>query len=467
MLTRPGQARRDLIRSAANGALLTLPLMRMLRDSEARADEKRLPKLVLAYFPTGYKQGQFYPTEEGVIKTLPTVLAPLEDLGLKNDLLMFDGLFFHGSFDHNGGLTQVFAGWGAAGLVPGIGTPFNGSPINGSTFAMVHPRPYSVDQIIADRWKVTPLILGVASSRVFFPDPLSWKKGGLQNYAQDNPKVVFDKMFGSFNPGANEAEARRKLAVAEKRVIDFLIGDLKRVESKLGAEDKAAFQSHLAAIDDINVEINKTIKGTPSDTSSDQCKPDDIKTLIGNRAAGWEYVEDNLPAVFKIQRSIALQVLACNITRIVMWQIGGGHCVTQLRSEGVAVQPDDHHVLSHYAADQASGFAEVQRGHIREIGKLVQSIKATKVQGGSLLDDTLVYVASDSGDTGHTPTRVPSFFLGNMNGRFQTGGRLIRMKDGRGYNQMLVSVAHLMGATDVMEIGNSMYTGPLPELKFT
>lgn len=468
MLTKRGEARRRLLLSSAHAALLYLPLMRMFRESDALAADANTPKMIFTYFPTGWRGDTFWPMRKdtGPISNWPGVISSIEQLGLKEDFLLMYGLNFHGSYDHNGGLTQVLGGWGGCGLWPGANSRYQGKPINGMTLEQMYPTPYSVDQQIFDKiGGGTPVNCGVATNRVVFPEPISWKKNGIQNKSENNPKSTFDRLFGNFKAGGGSVmqdDAQKKVAMAEKRIIDFVKDDLKKIEGSLGSEDKIAFQSHVAGIDEINAEINQLINKPmqPEGPMSSTCDPELIKKFIPADVSGeWFLNENNLAKVFQIQRAIIIQALACNLTRIAIWQIGGGHSTSQLRAEGVGPKGEDHHSMSHSGGE---AFMDVQRGHIREIAKIAAEMKNMKVGDKSLLDSTLIYGGSCSGDTGHSPNTIPSFILGSLGGKVKTG-QLINLQ-GRGYNHVLVTLAHLMGATDINQVGNMKWSGPLKEI---
>lgn len=463
MLTQKGQARRKLLTTSMQSALLYYPLVRMFRDSEALAQTAAPLCGIFASIPTGYR-GNFWPGGgTGPIQNFSPVLKPIEELGLKEDFLLLDGLNFHGSTNHNGGLTQTFAGWGGAGLRPGTGTAFGGR-IDGQTMDQMMDRPYSMDQVLADKWGTQSVNLGVATQAVQFKEPLSWKMGGNPNKSEDNPKVTFDRYFAKFSPpdggSTAQAEAAKKIRLAEKRVIDFLRADIKRIENNLSSEDKLAFQSHVAAIDDINAEIDKTINTPPKPEEQNlACKTSDLGSKFGGTNGQWFLDENSLARVFQLERALIVQILACGIARIAIWQIGGGHCYSQLRAEGVTQKNTDHHGLTHEGGAQ---FEDVQRGHIREIGKLAQDLKNAKIGGKSMLDNTLIFTGSDGGDTGHNGQRIPSFFLGSLGGKFKSG-RQIKF-EGKGYNHALITMAHLLGETSINQIGNTRMNGPLPEV---
>lgn len=464
MLTQKGNARRKLLLSSAHSALLYYPLLRMFRDNEAFAQGAG-PNALFAMFPTGFSAGNFwFGGNSGPLGAFKPVLKPIEELGLKDEFLLLDGLNFHGSCNHNGGVTQTFGGWGAAGLWEGAGIKYQGNKIDESTWDGMNQRPYSLDQQLADKWKAECVVLGVASRKTVFNDPFSWKKDGVKNRAEDNPKVTFDRYFGNFKPGTGGgntgADAAKKVAAAEKRILDFLVSDVKRIESNLGSEDKIAFQSHLSALDDINAELDKAMKDPvmkPEDLS--QCKPEKILEELGNVTGDWFVDDPTIYKVFKIQRAIITQLFACGIARIAVWQIGGGHVTTQLRAEGVSAKTMDHHQLSHLAD---AAYEDIQRGHIREIGKLAVDLKNAKVGGKSILDNTMYYVASDSGQTGHVKYQVPAFFLSSMGGKIKCGRQI--KYNGKIYNHALITAAHLVGATDINQIGNTVAAGPLDEV---
>ncbi|RYZ59618.1 MAG: DUF1552 domain-containing protein [Proteobacteria bacterium] len=468
MLTRKGHARRQLLMSSANSAFLFLPLMRMFRDSEAlAADASPAPNVIFTYYPLGFKEkSRVFKGNDGPITEFSQIHKPIEDAGLKDDFLLIDGLYFLGSRNHNGGQTNVLAGWGHADgkTAPIYGNWYNSAGIDGANEVQLSDlednKPYSLDQRLAAKWGVPAMGFGTKTGQEFcqFPEALSFKEGNRMR-PEDNPQTSFMNFFGNFksnNSGSTEQKANEAKAIAaELRVIEFLKGDIKRIENNLGSEDKAAFAAHVAALDEINSQINTSIK-SGSSTGEDllaSCSIDKIKADAA-AANGWWKDEDKLGDVMAINRAMIVQALACRLTRVALFQVGTGHSYSQLRAKGISRKTGDYHVMSHgdVSPSHVADFAEIQTGLVKEIAQIAVDLKNTKVGSSNLFENTLIFNSSEGGnDSGHSSNDIPVFMLGRLGGKINSGQKIRRNVP---YNRVLVTVANALGETDIQVVGN-------------
>ncbi len=83
-----------------------------------------------------------------------------------------------------------------------------------------------------------------------------------------------------------------------------------------------------------------------------------------------------------------------------------------------------------------------------------------------MLDNCIILWATEIGEaTTHDLTMMPYVLAGSAGGKIRAGRFLDYSSARRDNNQMLVSIAHAMGATDVTAFGDaSGATGPLPNL---
>jgi hypothetical protein len=93
-------------------------------------------------------------------------------------------------------------------------------------------------------------------------------------------------------------------------------------------------------------------------------------------------------------------------------------------------------------------------------------LDAYKEGGGSLLDNCIVLWATEIGEsTQHDLTMMPYVLAGGAGGKIRPGRLLDFGSNRRDNNQLLVSIAHAMGAEDLTAFGDpSGAIGPLPNL---
>lgn len=477
MLTRKGQSRRQLLQSASS-ALLFYPLMRALGSSDALAQAANTQRVIFVSFPSGTYRNRFWPTEKptaGPIGTLPFVTSPLEIH--KSEMILFDGFNLVGATNHNGAMPQVLAGWGSCSVGSNVQCGKNKSfPKNDNTTTENQDlRPYSLDQRLADRIGKTSVRASInmgIQTKIRgnpFPEPISWNAKGNPNFPDDNPKSTFDDLFGKFTVPTGGTSTQNDAVIAistgKKRIVDYLLGDMKRIKNSLGVHEASAFESHVSALDEINRDLNNTMNPNPGSvvTTSPKCDPKGlISGLFPGTVGEWYNETKNAPAVYRLQRSIMVQAMACNLTKVGVWQMGCSHQESHIPAEGVVEDPGTVlHLLAHSNNDF---FASNQQGMMREIAKMVTEMKATTLGDKTLFDDTLIYVATDIGDNAgsHGGNNIASFMLGNLGGKLKTGRIVVGNK--MPYNHLLVTVGQLMGLTDLQYMSNQAAVGPVKEI---
>ena len=302
MLTKIGHSRRKLL-GRASSAILYYPLLRVLDASDARAAPALTKRVIFVHFGAGVYEDIWWPQAGTTLGTLPIATSPFEPY--KNEMIMFHSLRLVGATNHGGAPYQVLAGWGAA-----SGT----DAIDNSTTMNMTARPYSIDQMIADKVGTPCVNLGVFSNHgaVSFVKTISYDKTGKIMLAEDNPTAAFNKYFGNFQipkGGTNQqAEATTNIALGKKRLLDYLKDDLKLLKSNLGSVDREAFEYHLEALDKISVDLSNvqappTMGGGGGDLLA-SCNPKSIPAGLLLTNSGWHHDLKNSVSVFNLQRLI-------------------------------------------------------------------------------------------------------------------------------------------------------------------
>lgn len=475
MLTRKGSSRRQLLQSASS-ALLLYPLIRTLGASEGFAQGANAQRVIFVSFPSGTYRDRFWPkgNTPGPIGVLPVVTSPLEIH--KSDMILFHGFNLVGATNHNGAMPQVLAGWGACNARNDVQCGKNPGFTNNDNTTRENQdlRPYSIDQRLADtigKNSIRKSINMGIQTKIKdnpFPEPISWNAKGNPNFPDDNPKSTYDDLFGSFTVPVGgtltQNQANQAVSTGKKRIVDYLIGDIKRIKNALGTHEASAFEAHLSALDEINRDLNTTMAEANNPViASPKCDPKgSIGKLFPDTSGDWYNRTANAPAVYRLQRSIMVQAMACNLTKVGVWQMGCSHQESHIPAEGVKDDPATVlHLLAHSDNDF---FASNQQGMMREIAKMVSEMKATAVGDKTLFDDTLVYVATDIGDFAayHGGDNIASFMLGNLGGKLKTGRLVVGNKSP--YNHLLVTVGQLMGLPDLKYVGNQLAIGPVKDV---
>ncbi len=368
---------------------------------------------------------------------------------------------------------QTFGGYGA-----GVG---------GDIYAQ---KGETIDQVIGKRLE-TAGQSGVVRSVVWGSSKASNTRGVSDAFAakagqsiapEVNPAQAWAQLFAKFMaPTANpdQTKVAEALIARNKSILDFVAKDCAALKTALGVEGARLLDDHCTTV--------RTIEGNLVKTLPMSCaKPAQPGAEDGTNP-------DRYPAQCESFFNLTSATLACELTRVVGFQLGGGHSRNRIatsygvpsapRNDSVGDQGPDHHGWTH----QGSGANTIKALQIfttyyaTQVALLVDKLKATKdASGASLFDSTVVVWAPEHGghpsmEDPHSPAAYPVVILGKGGGMFKTG-RYVRgpapdLGSGSGYaeagrdmGRVLVTMAHYMGLTDITTVGVSGAKGTLPSL---
>ena len=263
------------------------------------------------------------------------------------------------------------------------------------------------------------------------------------------PTDTFTRLFSHVMTGGTSPDMQAAAAAAlaqEKSVLDFIKGDLGKLEQRLPADQKPKLDSHLAAIQ----EYERTLTGSTT-TNPSVMIPAPPEVVEPNVSANHEKI---LSQYFGITK-LAFQL---DITRVVTMMFGSGN--SQIVVPGVANLTKGIHPTAHdYLIDPLT---EATAWYCDKVSKFILDLQATKdIDGSSLLDNTIVVLASEVGQY-HEFTNIPMVLFGGAKLGLK-GGRCLRYT-GRTPSDVWTAVAGAFDAP-MTSFGDPQYNqGPLPEL---
>lgn len=409
----PKILRRSLLRGAV-GAALALPILETLAPRSSRAGGPTAPKrMIFIYIPVGFKHTATYqPTDtasNGSPYTLPTVLAPLAPLQKKVTLV--------GNLQNN---VAVAAGGDNHAGGTGALLTCQACTENGSTVT----NGISVDQVYANS-QMTPissLVLGVDDGYVGLQPTLgsniSWANKTTPLASESDPVRLFQRLFGtlSLSP-AQLAELRKQ----QTSVLDYVNKGAADLRGKLGTGDRSRVDQYIAGIAALQAKLGASstcvtpIPAAPQVTFTTDGTPDVVD-------------KTGLNASIDTMSDMIAHAFACDLTRVASFKLGGLQ-TTSFQFLGFS---DQHHSLSHEpddpTVDPSSGMNNGQKldaickWEMQRIYHLLSALDAiTDSDGGTLLDNTLVFVGSDVGDGSlHSHDDMPVILAGG-------GGKVLKM----------------------------------------
>lgn len=385
-MTRTHLARRTFLRGL--GTAVALPLLDAMTPAFARPNrlvENGSPRrLAFAYVPNGVIMEDWTPAAEGRDYELTRILKPLEPF--REDLLVLTGL------THNNGR--------ALGDGPGDHARAAASYLTG-----VHPKKtsgadikngVSVDQVAANEigqaTRFASLELGTEPGRLAgncdsgyscaYSNSISWRGETIPNPPEINPRLVFERMFGSEDQPTDPV-VRERRSLYKKSILDFVREDAQSLMGGLGAADKRKMDEYLTAVRDIEKRIALAESGETQQLSPTFERPAGVPVDFA----------EHVNLMFDLT-ALALQ---SDMTRVTTFMFGREGSNRTYREIGV---PGAHHGMTHHKGDEEkiADIAKINIFHMELFARFIKKLKETPDGDGSLLDHTAVVYGSGISD---------------------------------------------------------------------
>ena len=427
--------RRTVLRGM--GATLALPLLDAMVPALSAASKTAAQPVRRAgfiYIPNGavideaaHGFDAWSPTGEGSNFEFSTILKPLESL--RDRLVVLSGL------DHPMARSM---GDGAGDHARGTATWLTG----------VHPKKTegidvragtTVDQIIAAQFgretrlpslevalespeRVGNCEVGYSCQYLY---TISWRTPTTPLPMENNPRVVFERLFGEGGTAAERLAEQRR----DRSILDWVTGEVSDLRRQLGASDQLRVAEYLDSVREVERRIQ--MSETEGDTLSLELPPLPMGIPDG--------FEDHI----KLMYDLLVLAYQADITRVGAFQISYETSSRTYPQIGVA---NSHHSLSHHSQNEENiaKLVKINTYHIEMLAYFLEQLRATPDGDGNLLDNSLMLYGgsmSDGNDHSHYP--LPCLLAGGAAGRLE-GGRHLRYEGGPAMTRALLNVLDLM-----------------------
>jgi hypothetical protein len=262
------------------------------------------------------------------------------------------------------------------------------------------------------------------------------------------PIKTYTRIFSSVVPAATTGDQKMAMdrAIAEQRsVLDFIKGDLDRLNARLPAAQRTKLEHHTEGLRELERALDRT--GGPISL------PGPPPALMVNTSVDHEKVFDQYLALVKL----ALQL---DITRVITFMYASGNSQVSMADflPGYAAGP--LHRIAH--AFKPVPLIAATRWYCDKTAKYLTELNNIKeADGSSLLDNTVVPFFSEVGQY-HEHNDVPFILFGGKKFGIE-GGRCLTYP-GRTPSDVWPDVARIFGV-DMKTFGDPQFnSGPLPEL---
>jgi hypothetical protein len=269
---------------------------------------------------------------------------------------------------------------------------------------------------------------------------MSWKAEKEPLKRQINPKAVFDAMItagakdstGMADPMA-DLEAQRR-AAENKSVLDAVVENANGIKPRLSRQDQLTLEQFTTSFREIEKQVTNV---TTSMTSG--CKvvtapaavPEPGGPMQGLNQGQMGY---DRAAHAKVMNDLVVMALQCDVTRIITYMLDDSRSefnysfIPALDQvfDGVGGIDNYHGGCQHgpgnipttataagiYGGTSNGGFATVTRWWVRQVAELAAKLDAIQEGDGTVLDHTLIHMASDMRTHDHKAFDLPMLLLG-------------------------------------------------------
>ena len=439
-------SRRQFLRGL--GASITLPAFQsfapQLRAAGAAAKIATTAsgaplRAAFFFFPNGSIPSRWWPEKDGTDFEFSPSLKPLEEL--RQHVQIMGGLE-----NLNGEGRQDGAGDHAR----GVGTFLTGVRLKKSATDL--RAGISIDQVIArqvgHQTRLSSLELscdGVRKSGACdsgyacaYQFNLAWSGDSTPMTPEVNPRLLFERLFGTGNPGERVQNFKRRQA-EQKSVLDFILDDAKAMNRRLDARDNEKLDQYLTGLRDIEERIQKAEKlGPPPDPGT--ASPPGIPDKYGDH--------------IQLMGDLLIMAFQSDLTRVATFMLAHDGSNRSFADIGVS---EGHHDISHHQnkPDLVDKVSQIDNWYAGQFAQFLTKLNAVKdPDGNSLLHNSMIVYGGGNGDPNrHNHDNLP-FVLAGHGGGTLTPGRYIKHGGTPSMNMML-SIADRMGVTGVDRFGDS------------
>lgn len=421
-----GPSRRKFLKGL--GAAVALPAMEsLLPGAMAKSLEKRPKRMTVFYSPNGIRMQKYTPSIVGKNFETTAILKPLEKMRDKYSIISGLAHYQASAFG------DPPAGHGRS--CPAFLTGAHAKATEGSDIYC----GISADQVAAKYFakdtQLGSLELGIEPPSLLgscdisysctYTNTISWKSPTQPLPAMVTPSDVFEHLFGD---GNKIDETTRQMRLAHKSsILDFINHEAKRLNQKLGMNDRHKMEQYLESIRDVERRITKA-----------------QATTIEMNLEGFT-VPANIPADYqehvKIMLDLQMLALQTDMTRVSTFMLGrelSNHAYNNL---GI---PDGHHALSHHAniPDKIDKLVKVNTYHMQLFADYLEKMASIPDGDSNLLENTFVVRGACIGESNdHDHMDLPIILAGGG----LEGNRHIAAKKHTPMCNLLLSVLQQMG----------------------
>ncbi len=408
IVTKKALSRRTVLRGV--GATIALPLLDAMVPALATAATTPGPvrRFGVVYHPNGVIYDQWLPVGAGPEFKLSPTLAGLQ--AFKDKLIVVTGLFSDAAeaLGDGGGDHSRASGT----YLTGVHVKKSDSAVeNGISMDQIAAKAFERDTQLSslqmtadDNSLLGSCDLGYSCA---YSSTLSWLTPTLPLMAENNPRVLFERMFGSSD--STDPRVRAARLKQDRSLLDSVSERVNQLQQTLGRADNRKVNDFLTSLRDVERRIQKA--------EEQSAKAPDFAQPAG--------IPDGFDQHVRLLYDLQLLAYQSDLTRVITFMYGREQTGRPYPQIGV---PEPHHPVTHHQNDpvKMDKCTRIQRHHIALFAEYLEKLRNTPDGDGSLLDHViLLYGAGICNSDRHTHGPLPTLLVGGGAGALKGGRHLV------------------------------------------
>jgi len=408
IVTKKALSRRTVLRGV--GATIALPLLDAMVPALATAATTPGPvrRFGVVYHPNGVIYDQWLPVGAGPEFKLSPTLAGLQ--AFKDKLIVVTGLFSDAAeaLGDGGGDHSRASGT----YLTGVHVKKSDSAVeNGISMDQIAAKAFERDTQLSslqmtadDNSLLGSCDLGYSCA---YSSTLSWLTPTLPLMAENNPRVLFERMFGSSD--STDPRVRAARLKQDRSLLDSVSERVNQLQQTLGRADNRKVNDFLTSLRDVERRIQKA--------EEQSAKAPDFAQPAG--------IPDGFDQHVRLLYDLQLLAYQSDLTRVITFMYGREQTGRPYPQIGV---PEPHHPVTHHQNDpvKMEKCTRIQRHHIALFAEYLEKLRNTSDGDGSLLDHViLLYGAGICNSDRHTHGPLPTLLVGGGAGALKGGRHLV------------------------------------------
>jgi hypothetical protein len=435
-VTRKHLPRRVFLR--AMGTSIALPFLDAMTPA-LTAQSKPPVRLAFAYVPNGMIMENWTPTTVGRDFEFTRILKPLEPF--REDLLVLTGLAHLRGEGVGGDHARASATY-LTGVGPGR------RPAATSEVEI----DISVDQVAAQavgsQTRLPSLELGLEAAPMVgscdggfscaYMNNMSWRDKKTPVPPETNPRLAFERLYGSFESSKDPA-IQARLTANRKSVLDQVAERTRELLGVLGTSDNRKLDEYLTSIRDIEKRIERVETDDRELTAAPE-KPVGIPTSFVEHA--------------RLMSDLLVLAFQSDVTRVATLLFGKEASTRVYPELGFS---DSHHPVTHHRnrAELIEKAVRIECHHLEQFAYFISRMKSIQEGDGTLLDHSMVvYGSGISEPNNHLHYNLPVLLLGRGDGSIKPGRHLKYPSPNTPMTNLYVTLLDRMGVR-IESLGDS------------